>query len=58
MPKSITLSYARMSNGNQSRRYILGRVGDSLFSIGALSPKRINQVLEGIKLLIEPKDIG
>lgn len=26
--------------------------------IGTLSPQRINQILEGIKLLIEPRDIG
>lgn len=31
---------------------------DLVEKIGTLSPKRINQILEGIKLLIEPRDIG
>jgi len=31
---------------------------DLVEKIGTLSPKRVHQILEGIKLLTEPKDIG
>jgi mRNA interferase MazF len=30
---------------------------DLVEKIGSLSPKRINQIVEGVKLLLEPKDV-
>jgi mRNA interferase MazF len=40
-----------------STRIVTVDKSDLVEKIGSLSPKRINQIVEGVKLLLEPKDV-